>query len=243
MAQRIIHWLHLDVDILNDEKIDVIRSMPEGDSMFVVWIGILCLAMKCCDSGYLYVTHGIPYTPAHLSRILKVNKNTVDKSIQVFEGLGMISTYKGTAIQIINFEKHQGVQALEKLRETSRKSSADYRKKQKLLLNNKSKRESKRESVTVTSPYEPVYEKKFERWYEKYPNKKAREKARHAFLKLKPDDKLFKIILEALEKQKRFKEKFRGQFIPDWPYPATWINQKRWEDEVDVREEAECPFE
>ena len=124
MAQRTIHWLHLDVDILNDEKIDVIRSLPEGDSMFVVWIGLLCLAMKCCDGGYLYVTYGIPYTPAHLARIFKLGKSVVDKAIQAFEGLGMLSTHNGTAIEIINFEMHQGINTLERLREVSRRSSA-----------------------------------------------------------------------------------------------------------------------
>ena len=207
MTQRIIHWLHLDVDILNDEKIDVIRSMPEGDSMFVVWIGLLCLAMKCCDNGYLYVAHGIPYTSAHLSRIFKIGKNTVDKAIQVFEKLEMISTYNGTEIEIINFEKHQGLDTLEKLREISRKSSAKYREKQrtpvitKVITKNKKESKSKTKRVTVTSLNEKEYLNTFNEFYKVYPKRKARDKALESWLKIKPNKELIKIIMQAINNQ------------------------------------------
>lgn len=64
-----------------------------------------------------------------------------------------------------------------------------------------------------------------------YPKKKGKQAAEKAFEKLKPDDELLNIILTALEEQKKSAEwqKDNGQFIP---YPATWLNGKRWEDEL-----------
>ena len=55
--------------------------------------------------------------------------------------------------------------------------------------------------------------------------------ARKAFDKLNPDDELMGKILKAIEAWKQtdqWKEN-NGQFIP---YPATWLNKHRWEDEI-----------
>ena len=70
----------------------------------------------------------------------------------------------------------------------------------------------------------------FARFWETYPKKLARGAAEKAFLKLKVDDELFGKIVSAIELAKRSEQwtENGGQFIP---YPATWINQKRWEDE------------
>ena len=242
MAQRTIHWLHLDVDILNDEKIDVIRSMPEGDSIFVVWIGLLCLAMKCCDGGYLYVTHGIPYTPAHLARIFKLGKSIVDKAIQAFEGLGMLSTHEGTAIEIINFEKHQGINTLERLREISRRSSAKHRERLKNDANDAPKRlenkiKSKRERVTVTSPLDAKQQGYFDEFWSLYPKKVGKKTALQKWSKLKPNEKLFEEIMRGLRNYIQTEQWQRegGQFIPN---PETFLNQERWKDELECEEKA-----
>jgi len=240
MAQRTIHWLHLDVDILNDEKIDVVRSMPEGDSMFVVWVGLLCLAMKCCDGGYLYVTQGIPYTTAHLARIFKLGKSVVDKAIQAFEGLGMLSTHNGTAIEILNFEKHQGINVLERLREISRRSSTRYREKIKNDPNDaaiKEESKSKRGCVTVTSPLDAVQQGYFDEFWSLYPKKVGKKPAREKWRKLSPNEKLFGEIMRGLEKYIVSEQWMRdnGQFIP---HPTTFLNQRRWEDEIESGEKA-----
>ena len=52
-----------------------------------------------------------------------------------------------------------------------------------------------------------------------------------AFDKAKIDDELLDVILTAIERQKASDQwtKDNGQFIP---HPATWLNQKRWEDET-----------
>ena len=71
----------------------------------------------------------------------------------------------------------------------------------------------------------------FDRFWESYPRKEAKQTARRAFEKLNPDEALLQTMLEAIERFKgtaQWKEE-NGRFIP---HPATWINQKRWEDEV-----------
>lgn len=74
-------------------------------------------------------------------------------------------------------------------------------------------------------------ESSFERFWAAYPKKTAKAQALKAWNKLKPDEGLIDKILWSLERQKRSVQwtKDGGQYIP---YPATWLNSKRWEDEL-----------
>jgi hypothetical protein len=74
----------------------------------------------------------------------------------------------------------------------------------------------------------------FERFWKEYPKKKAKKEAIKAWNKIKLDELLLKRIMDCLEKHKASKDwkKDGGQFIP---YPATWLNGERWNDEIDVK--------
>ena len=71
----------------------------------------------------------------------------------------------------------------------------------------------------------------FETFWKLYPKKKGKGEARKAFAKALKKTTL-EILVEAVNKQKQQTQWKRdaGQFVP---YPATWLNQERWEDEVD----------
>lgn len=76
------------------------------------------------------------------------------------------------------------------------------------------------------------YSALFDSFWKSYPKKVAKDAAYKAFAKRKPDDKMLKDILQAVELQKTQEQwtKDGGQYIPN---PATWLNQGRWMDEVD----------
>lgn len=82
------------------------------------------------------------------------------------------------------------------------------------------------------TPISPEGTALFERFWQAYPKKKAKAKARQAWDKLKPDMEMCKAMAAALDQQKRSESWVRddGRYIP---YPATWLNQRRWEDEPD----------
>ena len=54
-------------------------------------------------------------------------------------------------------------------------------------------------------------------------------KARKAFERINPDDKLLAVMLQWIEAAKYSKQWQTPEFIP---HPATWLNQRRWEDDV-----------
>lgn len=73
----------------------------------------------------------------------------------------------------------------------------------------------------------------FDRFWSVYPRKEAKAKAKVAFEKLKPDEELLLKMIDSVEKQKKTDQWTRdgGQYIP---HPSTWLNQRRWEDEIPV---------
>ena len=76
-----------------------------------------------------------------------------------------------------------------------------------------------------------IYCAEFEKFWNAYPNHKAKSKAAAAFDKFIKGKVDIDLIISAVEAQKNTDQWKRdnGQYIP---YPATWINQRRWEDEL-----------
>ena len=71
----------------------------------------------------------------------------------------------------------------------------------------------------------------FDVFYKAYPKKKNRADAERAWLSLAPDDELCAKISTAIEQQKETTDwrKDNGKYVP---YPASWLNGRRWEDEI-----------
>ncbi len=87
---------------------------------------------------------------------------------------------------------------------------------------------------TPPTPLRPVGQRRgdaegFQVFWDAYPKKVAKEPARKFFNRLAPDEALLGRMLSILAAQKKSMQWLRdnGQFIPN---PATWLNQKRWED-------------
>ena len=72
----------------------------------------------------------------------------------------------------------------------------------------------------------------FEKFWKAYPKRVSKGQAERVWKRLKPSEQLIAKILQAVERAKT-SDKWRkdsGQFIP---YPATWLNAKGWEDEIE----------
>ena len=70
----------------------------------------------------------------------------------------------------------------------------------------------------------------FDTFWKAYPKKVAKEVAAKAFAKLRPSQEMLDEMLAAIAIQKATPQWTSVQFIPN---PATWLNQARWQDEVD----------
>ena len=176
-----------------------------------------------------------------MAKELGVSRSTLHRTIMLFKSETQIETQttpRNTLISVVNWEKYQivgtqnGTQVGHNWDTTGTQNAS-------LPIINKRNKEYKniRNNNIVDLFDESENENKqkppdkFEVFWKEYPKKKGIGAARKAFEKAIKKASL-ETLIEAVRKQKQGDQwkKDKGKFIP---YPATWLNQERWEDEVD----------
>ena len=127
-----IKWIKITTDIFDDEKICLIDALPDPDAILVIWFKILTLAGKHNSNGLLMMTDKVHYTDEMLATIFRRPLNTVRMALGVFEQFGMVEIIDGV-ITLPNWEKHQNIDGMEKIKEQTRNRVARHREKQKNL--------------------------------------------------------------------------------------------------------------
>lgn len=235
-----LSFIKLDINIMNDSKIKMIRSMPDGDKILVLWVGILCLGMKSGRPGIVEIGDGIPFTAETLSVELNIPLTTVKLGLKTFEKFKMIEVWEDSELFIVNFEKHQNLEKIRTAAEISKKSSKKYREKMKALPGGDGHVTVTTKTVTQqtktknrqridkdnkdTSPDEDPEEsfKKFWKMYAK-PVERKPCLAKWKKLPLKTRDLIFEKLPAYV------------QATPDRQYrknPSTYLNNECWNDEI-----------
>lgn len=170
-----VKWIKIVTDIFDDEKMILIESLPEADSIVVCWFKLLCLAGKQNNDGVLMLNERIAYTDEMLATVFRRPVQTVRLALKTFEEFGMVEIING-AITIPNWGKHQNLDGIDKVREQTRKRVKEYRERQKLLTEssnvtgtvtvtdcngieedkNKNKNKNKSESVFIPPTVEEI---------------------------------------------------------------------------------------
>lgn len=86
----------------------------------------------------------------------------------------------------------------------------------------------------IDNNYYIYLSQQFEKFWECYPLKKSKQNAWIKFQSLRPGEELLARIFISLEEQILFynQAKSQGQWLPEWKYPANWLAQHCWEDEI-----------
>lgn len=147
-----VKWIKIVTDLFDDEKILLIETLPKADSIIVIWFKLLCLAGKQNNNGMLLVNNKIPYDYKMLASVFKRKENLIKQALNIFESYGMIEIVN-EVITISNWEKHQNVIGMDKIREQTRKRVEKCRAKQK---------ENRYCNVTVTQSNETDIEEEKE---------------------------------------------------------------------------------
>ncbi|RXM77189.1 hypothetical protein DP144_06555 [Clostridium tetani] len=127
-----VKWIRITTSMFEDEKIDFIDSLPESDTILIIWIKLLTLAGKCNLNGFIFLTEKIPYTEEMLAHKFRRPLNTVKLALETLAKLGMLEFDNNGFVKIANWEKHQNIEGLDKIREKTRLRVARHREKQKL---------------------------------------------------------------------------------------------------------------
>lgn len=220
-------WIKVRCDLQSHPKIVRILSATKSDKFRV--IGGLHAVWSVFDAhSEDGVLHG--YTPELMDHII---------GWEGFSGamiaVGWLGMGEGESLVMPEFGEHNGQSA--KRRAEDQKRKRDSRKSVRIVSEEspqESGLEKRREEKNIKPPKSPKGDwPGFDAFWSAYPKKKSRADALKAWNKLRPDDALQQLMISAVRVHGATAEwmKDGGQFIP---LGATWINGRRWEDEVEA---------
>ena len=128
-----IKWIKITTDIFSDEKILLIEQLPDADTIIVIWFKLLCMAGRDNNNGIFVMNNRMPYTEEMLATLFRRPLNTVRLALATFEAYGMIDIVDDV-FTIPNWEKHQNIDGMDKIREQNRLRKQRQREKQKQAL-------------------------------------------------------------------------------------------------------------
>jgi len=96
--------------------------------------------------------------------------------------------------------------------------------------------------MTKTVEVQVKTDPNFDRFWSAYPRHVSKGAAVKSWNKLAPDDEMTQRIILAIGAQKKWRSSMEDinsnlperakKFVPEWKYPATWLNQACWDDEI-----------
>jgi predicted phage replisome organizer len=231
MAKK-YYWLKLHKDFFKRHDIKIVENMENGKDYILFYMKLLLESVD--HDGYLRFSDTIPYNDKMLATITDTNIDIVRSAIKVFRELKLLEIMDDETIYLIQTKTMLGVET-----EWAERKRL-YRDKQNLLEQPKDKNRTKKDNVLQEKEIELEIEKDieiktvvhFDTFWNAYPKKIGKDKCRRWFDSHKVESELLEQMLTSLDTQKRSDQWTRedGRFIP---HPYTWLNQGRWQDEIE----------
>ena len=219
-------FIKLDISIMDDPKIKFIVKLPDGDKLFRLWVGLLCLGMKSGRPGVIEIGDNIPFTPEMLSTHFDMELNTVRLALETFQRFKMLEIWDDQTLFITNFIEHQQLDKIEQAREVSRLSSKKYREKMKLLGDGHVNISDGTDKKRIDKEKEQELIEEFETlFWNPYGKKINKDRCFKKWQKLDNENK---------EKIKVHVPAYVGS-TPDKQFrkhPLTYLNNESWNDEI-----------
>jgi predicted phage replisome organizer/uncharacterized phage protein (TIGR02220 family) len=127
-----VKWIKLSTTMFDDEKIRLIQAMPESDAIIVIWVRLLTLAGKTNAEGQVFISENMPYNEEMFSTLFNKPVNTIRLAIDTLKKFGMIDIFENGTIFVNNWEKHQNIEGMDKIKTQNAERARKYREKKKL---------------------------------------------------------------------------------------------------------------
>jgi len=126
-----IKWFKLATHMPDDEKMKLIDAMPQRDTVHYLWIRLLIQAAKTNANGEIFLSEDMPYTDKMLAILFSRPLASIKLALKTLSRLGMIEITSDKVIRIVNWDKHQNIEGMERVRKQNRKRAENHREKKK----------------------------------------------------------------------------------------------------------------
>lgn len=243
MAGKLPYFPFYPDDWLSDEKLRACTSAARG-----LWIDLLCLMHKNDRRGHLEIV-GQPASHAQIARMTGRTPDEVASQLQELINAGVPSALDHGILFSRRMVRDEGIRQVRSRAGSeggkakaakSGKTSGEHASK---TLANDVANSWQNSGSGSGSEYEQENDAQedggaggrngFESFWEAYPRHRRVKKvqAQRSWDKIAPDLDLQCLILDALERYKRTEQwlKEDGKYVP---HPTSWLNARRWEDEI-----------
>lgn len=218
-------WFRMYGEMIDDPKIGTL-----DDAAFRTWVELLCAACKAEDNGNTHLKQ------ADLNWVFRRN---ADVTLQQLLHRELVTVDVTGDICITKWQQRQKKSDSSADRVRAHRAKAkqdkdleegnDTETLQKRSCNGLEKR--REEKKRHTSASDDAVSKAFAEFWATYPKKASKPAAEKAYRKLNPSPPLQAQMLAAVALQAKTHDwtKDKGQYVP---HAATWINNRRWEDQL-----------
>ena len=126
-----IEWIKITTNMCEDEKMRLLDSMDIRDPAAYLWLRLLLQAGKVNDNGLIYLKKDVPYTKQMLSVLFSRPIDIVEEVLEILESFKMIKIYENNIIKICNWEKHQNIEGMKRVREGNKERVKNFRERKK----------------------------------------------------------------------------------------------------------------
>ena len=105
------YYLKLKENFYDSEEMILLQSMPDGYLYSDILMKLYLRSLK--NQGKLMFKDVIPYTPSTLATVVRHQVGTVEKSLKVFEKLGLIEVLDNGAIYMLDIQNFIGSSSTE----------------------------------------------------------------------------------------------------------------------------------
>lgn len=259
------YYLKIKENFFDSEEMKILESLDNGYLYSNILMKMYLLSLK--NGGKLVYRDKIPYNLKMLSTILGHNIDILEKAIKVFKELNLIEVLDSGAIFMLDIQNFIGKSSDEADRKRAYRNNIEMEKRKLIETNLDNCPDISRTNCSNIKDIDKDIDKdinniyanddeeivnnddkinilriNFEKFWKAYPKKTDKAKALKWFEKNKPDDNLVNFMIKQVNRFKDTQEwkKSNGQFIP---YPTTWLNGRRWEDEFETDSEKDARIE
>jgi hypothetical protein len=231
---------------------NLLKSSILEQDLHVRWLWIAML-LEADRDGNVYGT------PEALARVANMNLDQVNAALAILTAPDPNSTTGdeqgrrilpvGTNLwYLVNYQSYRGLKDMEEIRRKTAERVRRHRERKRvqavthsvtldvtqsnpIVLRAEAEAEAKTtKTLGRSAPKRVTYSEDFLAFWKLYPNKTAKGNAWESWQRRAEPVPSLAVVLAAVERDKSSKQwrKDAGEFIP---YPATWLNQRQWENE------------
>ena len=114
--------IKLSIHFFDDDKLKAIRSQKDGDTVILMYIMLITIAVKSDAGGCLMLCEGIPYDDKILSSILSLPLSVVKSGLEMLVKFGLL-TVTDSVYLLVGYDEYADIKSAKERRQNAERQA------------------------------------------------------------------------------------------------------------------------